>query len=374
MAAVAVVAAAAFALAVAAPGLAGPPRVEARAWIVANATTGEVLGSYHARRRLPIASLTKLMTVRLALERLRPADVVTVGTAAAAVGESSIDLRPGERLSVRDLLKGALIQSANDAADALAAAAARGDTARFVRLMNAEARRLGLRDTHYVRPDGLDAPGHVSSARDVLELAQLVMHERVVRTIVRERTDTIAGGRVLHTWNDLLGRVRGVIGVKTGHTGAAGWCQVAAIRRPGTTVYAVLLGSPSRARRNADLARLLLWGASQYRVASVLPAGRSLARVRLGYGRAPLDLVPARPLRAVVRVRRPLVERVVAPTATALPVARGQRLGTIEVWAGRRLVGRRPLVAARTVSRPGVAGRVGWYAGRTAHHVWSWLT
>ncbi len=333
-----------------------------------------MLGSYHARRRLPIASLTKLMTVRLALERLRPADVVTVGTAAAAVGESSIGLRPGERLSVGDLLKGALIQSANDAADALAAAAARGDTARFVRLMNAEARRLGLRDTHYVRPDGLDAPGHVSSARDVLELAQLVMHKRAVRTIVRERTDTIAGGRVLHTWNDLLGRVRGVIGVKTGHTGAAGWCQVAAIRRPGTTVYAVLLGSPSRARRNADLARLLLWGANQYRVASVLPAGRSLARVQLGYGRAPLDLVPARPLRAVVRVRRPLVERVVAPTAAALPVARGQRLGTIEVWAGRRLVGRRPLVAARSVSRPGVAGRVGWYAGRTAHHVWSWLT
>jgi serine-type D-Ala-D-Ala carboxypeptidase (penicillin-binding protein 5/6) len=357
------------ALAVASPALAGPPRVDARAWIVQNATTGEVLGSYHARRPLPIASITKLMTVRIALQRLRLGDVVTVRSTAADVGESSIHLRAGERLTVRDLLKGSLIQSANDAADALADSTTGGDEKRFVALMNAEARRLGLRDTHYVRPDGLDAPGHVSSARDVLRLARIEMHDRAVRAIVRERSDTIAGGRVLHTWNDLLGSFPGLIGVKTGHTGAAGWCEVAAARRPGLTVYAVILGSPSRAQRNADLASLLDWGIRQYRLMPVLRPAREYAAIRTGYGKDPLPLVVGRPLRAVVRRRRPLVLRAVTAAAVSLPVDRGRRLGEIRVYQDGRLLGARPLVAARAESRPGLVGRVGWYAGRTVHHV-----
>ena len=369
-----IAAVAAAALALASPALAGPPRVDARAWIVQNATTGEVLASYHAGRPLPIASLTKLMTVRIALQRLSVDDVVTVRSDAAAVGESSIHLRAGERLTVRDLLKGALIQSANDAADALADATTGGNEARFVALMNAEARRLGLRDTHYVRPDGLDVPGHVSSARDVLRLARIEMHDRAVRSIVRERSDTIAGGRVLHTWNDLLATFRGLIGVKTGHTGGAGWCEVAAARRPGLTVYAVILGSPSRSRRNADLAALLGWGLDQYRLVRVVRPGRAYAWAKTAYGRDAIPLVAERPLRAVVRRGRPLVTRVVASAAVSLPVSRGRRLGEIRVYEGHRLLGRRPVVAARSVTRPGLVGRVGWYAGRTVHHVLGFFT
>src|SRR5205823_13085813 len=109
--------------------------------------------------RVPIASITKLMTVIVALEHLKPSDVVTVSAQAARVGESRIPLFPGQRVTVHDLLEGALIQSANDAADALAAAASGDDIPRFVGWMNEHARRLGLRDTHFVRPDGLDAPG-----------------------------------------------------------------------------------------------------------------------------------------------------------------------------------------------------------------------
>src|ERR687886_2914381 len=210
---------AAAALVLAAPALAAPPRVQATAYLVENATTGEVLVRHAAGRRLPIASITKLMTVLVTLENANPNDVVTVQSDAAEVGESTIHLRAGEKIRVRDLIEAALIQSANDAADALADFVGRGDIRAFVALMNTEAKRLGLRDTHFVRPDGLDAPGHVSSARDVLRLAHLEMHDRAVRGIVRERSDTIAGGRVLHTWNDLLGSFPDLIGVKTGHTG-----------------------------------------------------------------------------------------------------------------------------------------------------------
>ena len=363
------------ALLLAAPAHAAhPPAVDARAYLVVDGGTGEVLAARNAHARMPIASVTKLMTVLVALEHLKLGDTVSIPPVAAGVGESSIGLRTGERLTVHDLLEGALVQSANDAAYALAASAGGGDVSSFVREMNAKARALRLRDTHYVRPDGLDAPGEYSSAADVTRLARILMHERAVRRVVRLRTANIAGGRVLHTWNDLLGTFPGLIGVKTGHTGAAGWCEVAAVRRPGVSVYATILGSPSREQRNADLAALLRWGVSRYRVGSVIGEGRTYALAQTGYGRRPLDLVAASRARRAIRVDRPLRARVVAAAAVSLPVRAGQRLGTIRVYEGKRLLAARPLVAARAVSRPSLAARVGFYARHTAKHIWSWVT
>jgi serine-type D-Ala-D-Ala carboxypeptidase (penicillin-binding protein 5/6) len=362
------------ALILAPPAFGGPPPIAARAYVVQNAATGEVLAARAPARRMPMASITKLMTVLVTLERVPLAHVVTVAAGAAQVGESSVELVPGERITVRDLVEAALIQSANDAAQALAYDVGRGDPARFVRLMNRRARTLGLRDTHFSRPDGLDAPGHYASARDLTLLARVVMHRAAVRAIVRLRTATIAGGRVLHTWNDLLGSFPGLIGVKTGHTLAAGWCEVGAARSQGFTLYATVLGSPTRAQRNRDLAALLAWGRSRYRTAALVRAPHVYARVALGYGRKPLVLVARRPLVRAVRVDRTLTARVVSRTAAVLPVRAGQPLGTVKVFEGRKLIGARTLIAARSVSRPGVVGRVGWYAGRTVHHLLGFVT
>jgi D-alanyl-D-alanine carboxypeptidase (penicillin-binding protein 5/6) len=347
---------------------AATPRVpDARAYYVVNAANGDVLVAHNARAQVAIASITKLMTVLVALQHLKPDDVVTVTQGAAQVGESRIPLYAGQRISVHDLLEGALIQSANNAADALAAAAAGGDIPRFVGWMNARAHRIGLRDTHFVRPDGLDAPGHVSSARDVALLAQVAMHVPIVRRLVATRSAPIENGAfTVHTWNDLLGRFPGLIGVKTGHTDDAGWCQVAAARRAGYTIYAVVLGEPTRAQRNADLARLLSWGVSEYRTATLIRA-RTYAWASVPYGRRPLALVAPKPTVRVVRRGRPLVEKIVAPTAVSLPVTAGRRLGRVEVWAGTQLVASRPLRAARTVEKPGLGGRLGYYTGRTMH-------
>jgi serine-type D-Ala-D-Ala carboxypeptidase (penicillin-binding protein 5/6) len=357
----------AVALVFAGAARAAPPHPDARAFFVVDATNGHVLASENAHAQLPIASITKLMTVIVALKHLRPDDAVKVGSGAVRVGGSRIPLAAGQTVSVRDLLEGALIQSANDAADALAAAASDYDVPLFVQWMNEEAQRLGLRDTHFVRPDGLDTAGHLSSARDVAVLAQVAMHSPIVRAIVRKRVDTIEGGTVvLHTWNDLLGVFPGLIGVKTGHTSKAGWCEVAAARRRGYTIYAVILGSPTRTQRNADLDRLLAWGVSRYRTLTLV-GRRAVAHVALPYGRAALPLVASRPLVRVVRRGKPLVERVVAPAAIALPVRRGAVLGRIEVWSGEQLLGSRRLLAARSVARPGVGGRLRWYATRTAY-------
>src|SRR6185312_15583104 len=186
-----------------------------------------------------------------------------------------------------------------------------------------------------------------------------------IRATVRIRDATIPGGRHLHTWNDLLGVFRGLYGVKTGHTGAAGWCEVAAVRRNGVTLYTTVLGSPTRSQRNADLASLLRWGISRYRPVWIVEPRRVYLSAAVGYGKDPVPLVAPAGLARSVRVDRPLVERVVAPATLHLPVTRGEQVGEVRVYSGKRLVARRPLVAARSVSRPGLGGRVGFYARRT---------
>jgi D-alanyl-D-alanine carboxypeptidase (penicillin-binding protein 5/6) len=341
--------------------------------VIQDAATGEVLAQRASWARVPIASITKLMTVLVTLEHADLDDVVNVRSDAAAVGESTINLRAGERITVRDLVEAALIQSANDAADALADYVGHGSSKRFVALMNAKARELGLTRTRFTRPDGLDAPGHLSSARDVTALAEAAMRLPAVRSIVRRRTASISGGRVLHTWNDLLGLFPGLVGVKTGHTAGAGWCEVGAARRYGVTLYATVLGSPTRSQRNADLAALLRWGLSRYRSVWLVRPGRVYLRAEVGYGRAPIAVLPARGIVRPVRIDRPLVERVVAPSALALPVRKGRRLGEVRVYSGRRLVAHVGLVAGRSVSRPDFGGRVGFYAGRTFSHIGDWF-
>ena len=368
------VAAVGIALVLPLQALAAPPHPEAGSYLVVNASTGEVLAARNPRARVPIASITKLMTVLVALEHARLTDVVRVDRAAAKVGESTIRLRAGERITVHDLVAAALIQSANDAAVALARHVGHGSTPAFVALMNAKAHELGLRDTHFVRPDGLDARGEFSSAADVVKLAEVAMHDPTIRRIVGERTATIAGNRRLVTWDDLLGTFPGLIGVKTGHTDNAGWCQVAAVRGMGLTIYTAILGSPSRSRRNADLAALLAWGLSRYRVVPLVQAGRTYARAEIGYGRAPVALVAERPLIRSVRLGQPFVERVVAPAVLSLPVKAGQALGEVRVYRNGELFGSRRLVAAGSARRPGLTGRVGWYAGQTVHHIWGWVT
>jgi D-alanyl-D-alanine carboxypeptidase (penicillin-binding protein 5/6) len=350
---------------------AAPPAVDANAYLVQNAATGEVLAAHDARERVPIASITKLMTALLAVERGHADDIVTVTSAAAGVGESTVNLRPGERIALGDLIRAALIQSANDAADAIAAHIG-GSIEQFVALMNARARSLGLTDTHFVNPNGLDAPGHVSSARDVTKLARVAMNKPFIRSTVR-LVDATAAGRRLHTWNDLLSTYPRLIGVKTGHTDAAGWSEVAAARGAGVTIYATLLGGETRAGRNSDLAALLTWGLTRYRTAWAIDGARTYGSVRTAYGRPRVRVVAAKPVLRVVHVERKLVERVVLPVEAALPVRRGQRLGEVQVLDRGVVVARSPLVAAAAVSRPGALGRVGFYAGRTAHHLWGML-
>jgi D-alanyl-D-alanine carboxypeptidase (penicillin-binding protein 5/6) len=343
----------------------GPPAVRAKAVVVAD-SPGDVLYSLNGDKRRAIASITKIMTALVTLARTKPNDRVVVRGSAPEVGESTFGLREGEKLRVRDLLTAALVQSANDAAYALATHVGHGKVQRFVRLMNKRAAAIGLNDTHYARPDGLDAPGGYSTALDTLKIAREAMRNRLFRQIVKTRGGVVAGRR-LYVWNDLLSTYPGTIGIKTGHTDRAGWSEVAAARRDGLTLYAVVLGSPTRSRRNKDLAKLLDWGFGQYGRVRLISPSRTYGTASVPYSDERVPLLAGSGASAEVRLGRPLVERVIAPAEIDPPVGFGEAVGEVRIYKGTRLIARRPLIASEAVPEPGVTRKVGWYAGEALH-------
>lgn len=360
----------ATAVAVLAPAAGGAPAgIQAQAYLVRASVGGDVLAARAPDERRPVASITKLMTVLVALGRSELDDIVVVTPAAAGIGESTISLRSGERITVRDLAIAALVPSANDAATALAVHAGGGSVARFVALMNAKARALGLRHTSFRNPHGLDQRGHLSTARDVVALLSAALRNPFIRKWSGRKSATIAGGRGVASTDDLIGRLPQLVGGKTGHTGGAGWVQVAAAQADDVRVTASVLGSPTEEQRNRDLEALLRFGLAQYRPIRAVDASRTYALARVGYGLPDLPLVARTTIVRPARVGRPLLERVVARTAVALPVRAGQRLGEVRVYDGSRLVAVSPLVAARPVAEPGTSGKMAWYARRAVHHL-----
>lgn len=210
----------------------------------------QVLWTKAPDRRLPPASLTKIMTGLLVLEYYQPGRLVVVSRQAAAETGSRIGLKAGERMHVDSLLAAMLIQSANDACHALADHVA-GNERRFVALMNRRAREWGLGDTRFVNACGHDHPGHYSSARDLAALAERALAQPVFASLIPivEGEITTSDGRRhfrLRNHNALIGRYPGALGVKTGYTPHAGKCLVALARRDGREVLLVLLNAPNR--------------------------------------------------------------------------------------------------------------------------------
>ncbi len=219
------------------------PPLTARAALLADAQTGEILLSYNADQPLPPASTTKIMTALITLERANPDDMVEV-PAAALIGNASMGLVAGERLTVRDLLYGLLMVSGNDAAMALAYHVG-GSPEAFVEMMNRRAAEMGLANTHFVNPHGLDAPEHLISAADLLVIAREAMRYELFRQIVATPRARVAG-RLLINRNELLTTYPGADGIKTGTTDAAGQCLVASATRGGRQAIAIVLGSRDR--------------------------------------------------------------------------------------------------------------------------------
>lgn len=242
------------------------PPIQARAAFLLDMGTLRVLYAKNPNERLPMASTTKITTAVLTLARAHLSDMVTVSEKAATIGQSTMSLRTGERLTVEQLLYGLLLNSGNDAAIALAEHVG-GSEARFVAMMNALARTLGMRNTHYATPHGLDAPHHYTSARDLATISLYAMRDATFRRIVSTTSYHILATRHNQEhWLASINRViywyPGVDGIKPGDTDAAGLCQVVTAWRDGHHLLAVLLNTPTLVN---DIRNLLDFGARDFR-------------------------------------------------------------------------------------------------------------
>jgi D-alanyl-D-alanine carboxypeptidase (penicillin-binding protein 5/6) len=255
-----------------------PPKVEARSWALINATTGAMLTSHAASRRLPVASTTKLMTAWVVLHELPLDRIVRAAPYHPTYGESLLGLRPGQRISVRDLLYGLVMRSGNDAAYDLALAAA-GSEALFVRQMNQQAAALGLSDTHYANPIGLDQKGNYSSARDLAALTRRLLAIPVFARIADSRRAILRSvhpRRRISSINELLQMAPWVNGVKTGHTFGAGYVLVGSGRRKGVELISVAVGAQTDEDRFSDDLHLLEYGFSRYPRPTPIRAGEAI--------------------------------------------------------------------------------------------------
>jgi D-alanyl-D-alanine carboxypeptidase (penicillin-binding protein 5/6) len=212
--------------------------------------SGRVLYEHDAEKRLSPASLTKIMSALVILERGRLEEQATVSKNAARAPKTRLRLRTGEVFRLEDLLKAMLIVSANDACLA-AIEHVGGDEEQFVAWMNAKAAELGLTDTHFSNGCGFDGPEHYSTAEDLARLSEVALQNAVFRELVREEKEIVtpvSGHRayVLHNTNRLLGRIPGVEGVKTGFTSKAGRCLIAKVSQDGSDLLLVILNSNRR--------------------------------------------------------------------------------------------------------------------------------
>ena len=332
-----------------------PPRVGAAAAALADLDTGRVLYESGTEAALPIASVTKIMTALLVIEHTDPTEIVTVSTDAASQAGAELGVQPGEQLSVGNLMKALLLQSANDAAVALAEHVG-GTSDAFVELMNARARDLGMRDTEYRSPSGLDDAGR-SSARDLLKLASEAFLDPTFARLVSMRFAKVPSEdgepRMLQNRNALLWLYDGAIGGKTGYTDAAGFCIVAAAERDGLRLAAVVLGAQDQAFDEGAV--LLDHGFYSWERETVVTLGEEVDPIAVDGEQVPAE---AGSTLSVTVPRGSLVStEVQALTTLSLPVERGELVGTLTATREGRRLGRVELVAVEEVEVPAEESR-----------------
>ena len=331
--------------------------VEAKAALLMEKETGQVLFAKEEHQRLEPASVTKIMTLLLTMEaisrgELRYEDTVTVSKNAASMGGSQVYLSEGEQITVEELLKAVCVSSGNDASVALAEQVS-GVTELFVQQMNNRAKELGMVDTCFLNPTGLPAEGHVTSAYDIALMSrELILHHPDLRRFTTIWMDTIRGGEFgLSNTNKLIRFYEGATGLKTGSTDAAGYCISATAERSGMELIAVVLGGETSQQRFEDAKTLLNYGFSTYALADVTPAERQIVPVKLGRAPSVEAVLEAGKLLVGKGQAGSLSQTVTLREDLVAPVEKGQTVGTLTVQCGDATLEELPLTAADTVER-----------------------
>lgn len=343
-----------------------------QAAILMDYTSGKVLFEKNAHASLPPASVTKIMTLVLALEAVRDGKValdtmVTTSELAASMGGTQIWLEPGEQMSMHDLLYAIAVGSANDAAVSIGEYLG-GSEPGFVALMNARARALGLKNTHFANPSGLP-PGdvgksepHHSSAYDLAVLSRYAMGLPMFQQLVSTWGPVVmrAEGKKqpeLWSFNKMMKQYRGMDGIKTGMTNEAGFCLSASAERDNLRLIAVTLNAPTSKERNADVARLLDYGFARLRAVKVAARGEKVGEVPVAKGR--LEKVAVAPAEDVIFSMGRTEEteastQIITPARVMAPVRKGQAVAEMVVKANGQELARTDLLAMEDVERGSV--------------------
>ncbi len=340
------------------------PAVEARAWLLFDVNSGQVLASRNASDRFEPASLTKLMTAYLVFgalkqKSLKPEQVVPVSTRAWKAEGSRMFIEPNKPVTVDELLRGMIIQSGNDASIALAEAVA-GSEEVFAQMMNREAKRLGMNNTNFTNATGLTAPQLHSSAEDLAKLVVALIRDYPEHYALYSQKEYRYNNISQANRNRLLWLDPTVDGVKTGYTENAGYCLVTSARRGERRLVSVVLGTASESARSTESQKLLNWGFQFYDSVKLYAAGQPVTSLRVWKGASSTlkagftsDLYVAVPkgqgdkVKAVVESLQPLLA----------PVNPGQRVGMLKIEIDGRPHAELPVVALESVPVAGIFGR-----------------
>ncbi|KYP85408.1 D-alanyl-D-alanine carboxypeptidase [bacteria symbiont BFo1 of Frankliniella occidentalis] len=355
------------------------PAIDAASWVLMDATTGQILSSGNPDERRNPASLTKLMTgyvVDRAIDKKRISrdDMVTVGQDAWGAGNpvfkgsSLMFLKPGEKVSVRDLSRGVIIDSGNDACVALADYVA-GSEANFVTMMNQYVEKLGLSNTHFETVHGLDAPGQFTTARDLAKLSRAIISgEPDFYQMYSEKSLTWNGITQQNRNGLLWDKTLHVDGLKTGHTESAGFNIIASSVDGQRRLIAVVMGGKSPKGREEQARKLLIWGQSNFDTVQLFHAGKEIGHENVWYGNphrislgSENDVYLTLPRDAVQKVK---AKYVIDRKDLEAPIKLHEQVGTIQLVEGDKQLASYPLVALQPIEEAGVITRISDYIKR----------
>ncbi|HJV81698.1 D-alanyl-D-alanine carboxypeptidase family protein [Noviherbaspirillum sp.] len=346
------------------------PTIDARSWLLLDATSGQVLASHEANMRVEPASLAKLMTAYLASsaikeKRLDPNQMVNVSVRAWKVDKSSskMFIDPATPVKVNDLLYGLIIQSGNDAAVALAEAVA-GTEETFANLMNREAERMGLKSTHFANAHGLPDPGNYTTAEDLATLATHVIYDHPEDYKIYSIKEYTYNKIKQQNRNRLLWADPTVDGLKTGHTSTAGYCLISTAHRPSGNsdrrLIAVVLGTVSDQVRSQESQKLLNWGFQNFDTVKLYAKGQPVAtpevwkgsqnQVKIGFTKDVYVTVP----KGVAEKMKPVLER---KDPLVAPVAQNSKVGVMKVMVDGKALTELPVLALEQVNQASIFGR-----------------
>lgn len=343
------------------------PQVAATSAILIDATTGQVLYEKEPHKRVPPASITKIMTMLIAMDEVESKkvslnDMVRTSARASQIGGSQIYLKQGEEMSLEDLLRSIAIVSANDACVSVSEYIA-GTEEDFVRMMNDRARKLGMRDTHFANTNGLPAPDHYTSAHDIAIMSrELVQKHPMVLKWTSTWVDKLERTGVTQKEFDLINTNRliltypGADGLKTGMTDEAGWCLVGTAKRGDFRLISVVMGAASDEARISETTKLLNYGFRNFAAVPLAKAGEKVTRIRIPNGvREYVEAVAQRDLAGVVeKGKEDRVKRVIRPEPVKAPIRKGQKVGEAIAQLDGKTLARVDLLASSDVARTNI--------------------